>query len=761
MATALLKERNGVAKIDGQFIGYATLPTAAPSLPQVLSVDSQGQLFKQPAGGVIPPGLYLPLAGGTMDAAPAGVISAHTITDIITLEGTPAGSGFDTTIQVNTGNDLLIQTDPADGVLMTTGAFIVDASIQTQINSITTIQPAPGYTYPNNPEIGLKIINWNNPTGFQQVGCEIFNTSSLTGEAEGLIITNVKSGGGSDAIGIRVDDVGLVPLGTSQAKGIEVRTINANGIAHGVDIQGVNGPTRVYAVQAQNLTASTGNATGYEMTNLTGNQDSRGILIDQINAGTNAFGAELNNIVAGFGNSYGILSAGITAGASAYGVAVNSITANGGTATGIEAVGMISPAGDCFGMNASNNLAGTGRMIGVELNGNSSQAGTAIGVDVVLNDCQDVVGGQSSIGYNAEKITAQAGGSGNEAMAYRCQDVLADGTAYAANLINVVSNNGNANGVSLDSVSAPNGEARGVRLANVSGDGRAYGVSVDNIQANTSFAAGVFVGNVASATTASYGERITNIGNAAIGNAAIGIEVNSVQQDITNPASQTFGVDCGSIISANSTGSRVRDVIAENRAKGFSAVNIDNNGAGGGFSIGYEATQIVSTAGNATGVRVVSVNGAGQSVGVLVNNAASTNPAVGSYGGLFQRGGKAVGAAGQLLRLFDGNLGLAVQQVADPAGPNNVFGDAGNFVLVDAVVGAGVPITLNLPAGGAWEVGQWFLFCKQGLAGPNIVDGGANNFNGVGGPFAFAGPVGGMCIIFWVGGAIGWAAHAF
>jgi hypothetical protein len=647
---SILKSRvvngNLVASIDGQYIKAATnLPQAIPALANVVSINpTTGELAYQAAGGG--GGLFLPLAGGTMDALPAGVISAHTIEDIITLEGTPAGSGLDTTIITNTGNDLNLQTGNTDGLNVDTGQMTINADIRCEINATTIIQPIGGYTYPNAPEVGLTIQNWNNPTANPQFGCEITNIDSANSDAEGLRIQSITAT-------------------TGTATGETIRGITGDRCA-GMNIAIINAATAdAIGVNLTSVDATLGNATGYEMTSLNAGQDARAININAITAGANAFGAELNNIVATTGSSYGVVASGVQGDADGFGVSINSITANNGVATGVDVLGITANSGSAFGMNVD--------------------------------------------GLNAPSV----------------------GT-----------------------------EARGANIRNVNADGRAYGFSADNIQANNSFAVGVSATGVESATSTSFGGRFIGIGNVAGNNSAVGVDINGVNQDPANPLTQAFGVECGNIISANSIGSRVRDVIAENRAKGFSAVNIDNNGAGGGFSIGYEATQIVSTAGNATGVRVVGVNGAGQSIGVLVNNAASTNPAVGSYGGLFQRGGKAIGNAGQLLKIFDGNLGLAVQNVADAIGPNNVFGDAGNLVSVDAVVGAGIPITLVVPLGG-WEVGHWFLLCKQGLAGPNVVDGGGNLFNGVAGPFAFPGPVGAMCIVFWVGGAVGWAAHAF
>ncbi len=51
MSALLLKDRNGVAKIDGNHVGYANLPTALAPLADIVSVDVNGELYKQSASG--------------------------------------------------------------------------------------------------------------------------------------------------------------------------------------------------------------------------------------------------------------------------------------------------------------------------------------------------------------------------------------------------------------------------------------------------------------------------------------------------------------------------------------------------------------------------------------------------------------------------------------------------------------------------------------------------------------------------------------
>jgi len=595
------------------------------------------------AGGGPPGGPFLPLAGGTMNASPAGIINAHTINELTNITGSSVGPGNDTVIQTINGNDLALITDPNESITMTTGQFEIDAQIRCEINATTVIQPVGGYTYPNAPEVGLTIQNWLNPTANPQFGCQITNIDSANSDAEGLRIQSITAT-------------------TGTATGETIRGITGDRSV-GMNIAIITAATfDTIGVNLTSVDATLGNATGYEMTTLNAGQDARGININAITAGTNAYGAELNNIVATTGSSYGVVASGIQGDADGFGVSINSLTANNGVATGVDVLGSTSVLGNSIGVNVD--------------------------------------------GVNAPSV----------------------GT-----------------------------EARGAKIANVNADGRAYGVSVDNIQANNSFAVGVSATGVESATAASFGARFIGIGNVAGGNSAVGVDINGVNQDPANPASQAFGVNVGNVAGANAFGVSVANTQGNQRTRGLF---IQNTNSTLGFANAIDVVQTTSAGADANGMRIVDVAGTTASYGVQVNNVNNTNPALPSYGGFFARGGKAIGNAGQLLKILDGNLGLAVQNVADAIGPNNVFGDAGNLVSVDAVVGAGVPITLVVPLGG-WEVGHWFLLCKQGLAGPNVVDGGGNLFNGVAGPFAFPGPVGAMCIVFWVGGAVGWAAHAF
>jgi hypothetical protein len=484
---SILKSRvvngNLVASIDGQYIKAATnLPQAVPALANVVSINpTTGELAYQAAGGG--GGLFLPLAGGTMDALPNGVISAHTLEDVITIEGTPAGSGLDTTIITNTGNDLNLQTDPGDGVNVDTGQLTITAQVRCEINATTVIQPVGGYTYPNAPEIGLEVKNWNNPTANPQYGCQIENISSAS----------------SDVLGVNID----------------------------------------------NIVASTG-------------------------------------------------------------------------------------------------------------------------------------------------------------------------------------------------------EARGIQMANINGDGRAYGVSIDGINATNSFGAGIVISSVESANNNSFGERILSIGDASVGNTATGIEINSVSQDPAILTSQAFGINMNNISSANSFGISITNTQGNNRTRGIS---IQNTTATGSFANALDVVGTTSTNNEATGLRLLNVFGNTASYGVNVNNVNNTNPANPSYGGFFTRGGKAGVNVGQLLRLFDGNLGLAVQNTAFGI---NILPDEGNLILLNNQAPNPNQTLLQPSVSGVWEDGAWFLLVKT-HAGPHqitIPPGTQFNAQALGAPWVNGGGAFSMTLMF-------------
>jgi len=78
-------------------------------------------------------GPYLALAGGTMDAFPNGVINAHSIREVITLNGSSV-AGLDTVIRTIAGNDVIMETGATDGINLDTGVLLANCGTRVELN---------------------------------------------------------------------------------------------------------------------------------------------------------------------------------------------------------------------------------------------------------------------------------------------------------------------------------------------------------------------------------------------------------------------------------------------------------------------------------------------------------------------------------------------------------------------------------------------------------------------------------------------------
>jgi hypothetical protein len=612
------------------------------------------QMWYNAGGGPPPVGLYLPLAGGTMDASPAGIINAHTINELTNITGSSIGPGNDTVIQTINGNDLALQTDPNESITANTGQFEIDASIRCEINATTVIQPIGGYTYPNNPEIGLTIQNWNNPIpSVPMTGCLITNTTADF-NATGLEVNATTTINNSDATGIKAVATGDISI-TNQSEGIHIEKVNAVNTAIGANIidvnandvvgasvSGINGVNTSVGVFIGSPTSSTGNTDAIIIKAPAAAQDCRGINAGNLQ-GTNVWGAEFNNLIASGGDARGVVVSG----------------ADGSSSTGV-------------GVDINSTTGGPNGAYGIIINGTTSVAsGIATGVEIGNTN-----GDATATGVNASAINSTNG---------RAEGIITTS-------INASAAGADANGFRVDSVNSAGGFARGMSITNIDATtNRCFGVDINALTG---------------------------------GGATIGVNANNI---ITTTANTAAGMNINNVAASTGTG-----------------IGVSLNTISGTRANGIDLANVIATNATAHGIRVQSVR--------------TTNvPASAAYGGFFSRGAKLAANAGQLMRIFDGNLGLAVQTV-DGANAN-VFGDGGNMIIITVAAAVGVNL---VPPNGGWEAGHWFLFSKQGGGVHNLIDGGGANFNGAVGPFAFGGAGGAMCLLFWTGiPAIGWAANDF
>jgi hypothetical protein len=562
----------------------------------------------------------------------------------VDLQITSVGPNADLILENNNASDGVI-VNAGTSIQLNTDQFASGANTIVQISAgQTDIQPNPTYPYGNNPDVPLKISNYNNPTGFVQGGVSV-GPNSAQGEIQGFTVDSLTAGPGADGFGMKIDTI----TADNIACGIRTANITANvGTAIGHDITGVNGVDAI-GVFLGGLNANSSNTTGLEIKTPVAAQDCRAINVGNVQ-GTNVWGAEFNTLTASSGDARGVVVSG----------------ADGSSSAGV-------------GVEINSTTGGPNGAYAVLINGTTSVAGgSAFGIEV----------GNTNGDLDARGINASA----------------------------INSTNGRAEGVITTSITA----------SAVGAD--ANGFRVDGVTSLGGFSRGMYINNVAATVSRAFGVDMTNVVG---GGSAVGFNANLIT---TSGASTAAGMNINNVAATTGTG-----------------VGVSLNTISGIRAVGIDLANVVATNTTPIGIRVQSVR-------------STSVPAFPAYGGFFQRGTKLATDAGQLMRIFDGNLGLALQ-VIDGTLPQDVLGDGGNLVVITPAAAGN--INLVMPSGG-WEPGQWFLFSKQGGGAHTLTDSAGNNFNSTAAPFNIGGPAGSMCLIFWTGVSlpfpllpIGWAAHAF
>jgi hypothetical protein len=389
----------GVTSLNGE-TGAITIigtgDTTVTNVGPVFTINSSGG-----SGG-----LFLPLAGGNMDASPAGVIGAHTISGLTTLESDNAGNDLSILTQPG-GSDINIDATASSGFVnvdaysttITTGT---GAGAEVDIRGKVVIQPPAGYSYPDVPQLGgLCIKNWNNTNaalGNTMNACEIDTIGSI-GNTNGLNIENILAN-------------------------------NTSGFANGININAVDGSFAT-GVNVHNINAR-GQAEGFRCSNIVSDtQDSIGLVTrDIISTAAGGYAISCINItgaVSGVGANFISIN-----GPEAIGVIVSSVTSSSTTATGVN-IGDVDGPGNA-----------TGIIIG-------NVAGGDIGCGV---DVDNVTAKQEAIGYNARSISTDLG----DCHGFKALSMSSDaGNCYGAKIDRVVANTKVAYGISVNDV---NGTAR-------------------------------------------------------------------------------------------------------------------------------------------------------------------------------------------------------------------------------------------------------------------------------------------------------------
>ena len=221
-------------------------PTLAPAITSA---------YADGGGGT---GLFLPLLGGTMDASPAGVIKAHTITDIVRLEGASGLGELLITTKLG-GDDISIDATPSSGFIYMDA---VDVFITTEnnvgIKGSVIVQPPGAFSYPSITS-ALDIKNWVIPA-FALSGSSLYgiNVNSLTGL------------GNSAVYGMYIYDLKNV-AGFTTLWGIKILKLESLSDTNGIDIEDVKGTNTAMGLKVFNVQATFGYSYGLHISTVTAN----------------------------------------------------------------------------------------------------------------------------------------------------------------------------------------------------------------------------------------------------------------------------------------------------------------------------------------------------------------------------------------------------------------------------------------------------------------------------------------------------------
>ena len=384
-------------------------------------------------------GPYLPLAGGTMDPLPVGIITAHTIDGIGSLTG---GSVAPFIIQTDSGGaNILIDSTPSSGnvdinAFSTTITTDPTATTGIEMNGSVVITPPTGYTYPESiigqlVNVGAQIKNWYNT-----------NVAGTTNQA-GLTINVIKADTGQ-CFGIVMDDINAI-----------------SADAYAIICSTVNGANSAYGASFANIT-SAGNATAFSATSVTGIGSAVGLSIATITSTT--------------GNSSGIQVGSIQGETDCQGLEMTSITSNNGNGHGVRMDTINSTNGNAFGIRM-NAIQSAVESYGFFITSIGSTADKCWGgkIDTVRSDTTDSVGleikrvgdavtsGKSATGLYIVETLGGAGGT-DEAKGIFIDQVTSEGTATGILVSAIQSSTSDVYGIKVEGLSTPLGTSYGCYL---------------------------------------------------------------------------------------------------------------------------------------------------------------------------------------------------------------------------------------------------------------------------------------------------------
>ena len=705
----------GVTSLNGE-TGAITIigtgDTTVTNVGPVFTINSTGG-----SGG-----LFLPLAGGNMDASPAGVIGAHTISGLTTLESDNAGNDLSILTQAG-GSDINIDATASSGFVnvdayattITTGT---GAGAEVDIRGKVVIQPPAGYSYPDVPQLGgLCIKNWNNTNaapGNSMFACEIDTIDSIGNAVAiggGIITSSTAS-----AAGINFSNISA-PNGDTI--GVEISTMTSGIVGTGFKVSNVNAELQAEGFNCKNIVSDTGDAVGLATRDIISTA-AGGYAINCIN---------ITGAVSGVGASFNSIS-----GPAATGVIVSSVNSSSTTAMGVSI----------------NSVDGPMDAYGVSLN-NINSTGASFGIDI-----QNITGDGQVIGIQTQNVTTTSGNAFG---------MIVGNTVGPAGAVGI-----QMNGVDAAQIPGSGANATGIESAGVYGDGETVGIDTFKVIGNnTSGVWGIRVRDI-------KGEDIVG---AVGGNDVVGMEINTVRDEVgngpstgirigkiynNNANSQSYGISMSDVINGDARGMFIQNVAGGDIGRGVDVDNVTAKQEAIGYKIenitsdfqdchGFKAFRMISDAGNcygakidrvvantevAYGINVNDVNGTARTYGIYLG----PNMTVGSGGtilGFFQEGS----AGNKVRNNFDNEISCGSQEDPNTGlsltikgnafysaqflnGPGAIVENGGNLIILNNVSSS---YAVSLPSSYVRE-GHQYTICMKNTGSVTLNAGGGILVNG-------------------------------
>jgi hypothetical protein len=715
-------------------------------------------------------GPYLPLAGGTMDPLPVGIITAHTIDGIGSLTGIGSVAPF--IIQTDSGGaNILIDSTPSSGnvdinAFSTTITTDPTATTGIEMNGSVVITPPAGYTYPESiigqlVNVGAQIKNWYNTNvagTTNQAGLAVNVIKSDTGQCFGIVMDDINAIS-SDAYAIICSSVN----GANSAYGATFANITSAGNATGFSATSVTGIGSAVGLSISTITSTTGNSSGIQMDSIQSDATSYGFSITSVlsTAGL-TYGGKIDTVRSDTTTSVGLeikrVGDDASAGKNATGLYIlETLGGAGGTdeAKGIF-IDQVGCSGASYGVSASgitatNNAYFTYVDSVIAQNAVGHFLGTIDGSNTCKGfECNGATSLVTTIGLALSSLT-----SGVNAYGILGQTIQADGSCYGSYFTTIGSTGGDCTGYSIESITS---------------GAVAYGFFADSIISSTTDAYGSYINDVTGATNA-FGSLIQNvIGSTTKGQYITGLDATG----------QCIGVQGATINSSNGSayGMVLSSITGKSPTYGtfITAINsafstttgslIENVTSTAGKSTGIEAYRVTALT-DATGILVSDIqsSGGGDVYGIkvegliaplgtsygcyLTNNNTSTDQFGFYQDGTLNQGNvleaqTTIGAQSgtNTALVVNGCMKTSVQRTA--ATPFTIDKNTGNTVI-STVVGAS---SIVLPAVTSIEDGLTFSIFHRGTGTITISGTGGQTINGAA-TFAFPGTGGFTYMTVW------------